>query len=146
MRPVGDLTQESNAGHSRRVPMPCPSEFSRPTCNFPVERIDKPADNKTLSCLAAATDAISRLMIRRLGEGARSYWLGLISAGRREPATSPVPLLAPLPLHGDAGRITDLDPDRARPDQPTNFLCLIGGPRPPKLDIFTNKVGYFPTR
>jgi hypothetical protein len=83
VRPVGNLAQESNAGHSRRVPMLCPSEFSRPTCNFPVERIDKPADNKTLWCLAAATDAISRLMIRRLGEGARSYWLGLISAGRR---------------------------------------------------------------
>jgi hypothetical protein len=33
VRPVGNLTQESNAGHSRRVPMPCPSEFSRPTCN-----------------------------------------------------------------------------------------------------------------
>jgi hypothetical protein len=55
-----------------------------PNVQFPVERIDKPTNNKTLWCLAAAaTDAISRLMIRRLGEGDQSYWLGLISAGRR---------------------------------------------------------------
>jgi hypothetical protein len=28
--------------------------------------------------------------------------------------SSPIPILAPLPLHGDAGGIADLDPDRTR--------------------------------
>jgi hypothetical protein len=34
--------------------------------------------------------------------------------GIRLACTSPIPILAPLPPHGDAGGIADLDPDAAR--------------------------------
>src|SRR6266403_4264438 len=45
---------------------------------------------------------------------AAGHGLPTLHVASRDWGGSPVPILAPLPLHRNAGRITDLDPDRKR--------------------------------
>ncbi len=94
-----------------------------PAGNFFVERVEKSTDNRTSQCSATATGASSASTLS-CGNG-KSVVIGpgdacTLRRGQRlryvqlSPARSPIPILTPLPLHGNAGRIADLDPHWAR--------------------------------